>query len=76
MGTATVSGTTEVGDVALASLVRLSGQALGEYGFPAGDVAGYAWRTDGPRIVGFTAENQRHAAKRKWKAWAAGWKGE
>jgi hypothetical protein len=75
-GTVTMSGTTEVGDVALASLVRLSGQSLAAYGFPAGDVAGYTWRTDGPRIVGFSAESQRLAAKRKWKAWAAGSKGE
>jgi hypothetical protein len=71
-GTATTTGTTELGDVALAALVRVSGQALKDYGFPAWHVTGYAWKLPGPRVAGFPSDAERNRAKARWKAWAAG----
>jgi hypothetical protein len=69
--TGNVSGQTEVGDVALASLVRLSGHTLKEYGFPAGNLDEWVLNVHGPPILGFPGDKERNAAKRKWKAWAA-----
>jgi hypothetical protein len=70
-GTGGVTGTTELGDVALASLVRLSGHTLKEYGFPAGNLDEWTLQVHGPPILGFPSDKERNAAKQKWKAWAA-----
>jgi hypothetical protein len=69
--TGSVGGMTEVGDVALASLVRLTGQTLKDYGFPAGRLDEELLRAHSPSILGFPSDKARAAAKLKWKAWAA-----
>jgi hypothetical protein len=66
-----VSGTTQVGDVALAMLVRLSGQKLADYGYPAADLSDDIIEIHGPAILGFPEGGQREASKKKWRDWVA-----
>lgn len=69
-----VMGTTEVRDVALAMLVRLTGQQTKEYGF-----AFVQWHNEQqifyiPMWMGFPDAAKRDAALKKYKDWQAGQK--
>jgi len=60
-------GTTQVGDVALAMAVHLTGQSHRDYGF-------YFAQSNPslkfyPHFLGFTSEAQRAQAQRKWQEW-------
>ncbi len=66
-----VSGTTEVGDVALASLVRLTEQDLHAYQYPAANLDEESLRIHAAAILGFPSDAVRAESKAKWKAWAA-----
>jgi hypothetical protein len=62
-------GTTEVRDVALAMLVHLTGQSHKDYGYPFVDTnAGFKFYA---HFLGFTTDQQREQALRKWKDWSA-----
>jgi len=62
-------GNTELRDVALAMLVHLTGQSHKDYGFSFLSVnAGLLWA---PNYSGFVTAEQRDAAHKKWKTWAA-----
>jgi hypothetical protein len=62
-------GTTEVRDVALATIIHLNGHKLKEYGFAAAE----AWPDteitlqNGPVFLGFSDKAKRDAALKKWK---------
>jgi hypothetical protein len=63
---------TQLGDVALAALVQLSGQALRDYGFPWFQAfAGQTLATSSPHAAGFADEAGRQAALKKWAEWRA-----
>lgn len=66
-----VAGTTEIRDVALAMMVRLSGQAPKDYGFPF-----VQWHNEQqlfyiPMWMGFADQAKRDAALKKYKDWQA-----
>jgi hypothetical protein len=64
-----IRGSTELRDVALAMLVHLTGQSHKDYGFSFLSVnSNLLWA---PNYAGFSAPEQREAAHKKWKAWAA-----
>ena len=66
----------QVRDVALGSLVQLTGQNLADYNFPylkmfgggAGGTAGFQFHTS-PTMLGFSDEATRNAAHKKWQDW-------
>jgi len=73
-----VKVTTQVRDVALATLVRLSGQNLSDYGFDA-FVSNPRLGVDptqhySPMYVGFSDSSKRDAAHKKWQEFEAGQK--
>jgi hypothetical protein len=64
-----VRGNTELRDVALSMLVQLTGQSHKDYGFSfLAEHANLVWA---PNYAGFTTSEQREAAHKKWKTWAA-----
>jgi hypothetical protein len=74
VGTAVVRKRTlsaEVGDVALAALVQLSGQALSDFGFPYTEAVPGLRGLPPPNRLGFADLAGREAARKKWRQWAA-----
>jgi hypothetical protein len=65
--TGNVSGTTQVGDVALAMLIRLTDQKLADYHYPAANLTEEVIQIHGGAILGFPDDAAREAAKKKWK---------
>jgi len=64
-----VLGVSEVRDVALGMLVHLTGQSHKDYGFAfAAQQPGLLFS---PYYLGFTNDQQREAAHKKWKDWSA-----
>ena len=57
-------------DVALASLVYLTGQNLGDYGFDVDEVQGNSVMLYDARTLGFVDSDAREKALIKWKDWA------
>jgi hypothetical protein len=62
-----IRGTVQIGDVALAMAVHLSGQKPADYGYEAVKqnpnwISSYYY-------LGFQDDTQRNAAKKKWKGW-------
>jgi hypothetical protein len=77
LGTAGINGTTihtQVGDVALAALIHLSGQKFEDYDFPWARIIGPAPNPglqSSPHCYGFENDAARQAAQKKWReAWA------
>ncbi len=62
-------GNTELRDVALAMLVHITGQSHKDYGFSFLSMNGNFLFT--PNYAGFSTSEQREAAHKKWKTWAA-----
>jgi hypothetical protein len=65
-----VQGNTEVRDVALAMLVRLSKQSFKDYGFAISGL-GYDHLMNNANYLGFSSNKQREKALAKWKEWKA-----
>lgn len=63
-----VQGNTEVRDVALAMLIRLTDQPLKDYGF-AITKANFEHMKDEANFLGFSSDKEREAALAKWKTW-------
>lgn len=63
-----VQGNTEVRDVALAMLVRLTKQSFKDYGFAISGL-GYDHLMNNANYLGFNSNKQREQAFAKWKAW-------
>jgi len=62
----------ELRDLALAVLVKLTGQSLSDYGFPFFQMIPGATLTDNsPSVAGFGGTAAREAALKKWKEWRA-----
>lgn len=62
----------QLGDVALAAAVALSGQSLADYGFPWFQTfGGIKLQGASPHCTGFGDEAGRQAARKKWKEWRA-----
>ncbi|HVC93958.1 MAG TPA: hypothetical protein VND64_09725 [Pirellulales bacterium] len=57
-------------DVALASLIYLTGQNLGDYGFDVDEVQSNSVMLFDARTLGFADADAREAALIKWKDWA------
>ncbi len=62
-------GWVQVGDVALAMAIHLSGQKPADYGYEAVKT-NPSW-INSYYYLGFENDAQRNAAKKKWKAWRA-----
>lgn len=65
-----VQGNTEVRDVALAMLVRLTKQSFKDYGFAISGL-GFDHLMNNANYLGFSSNKQREKALAKWKAWKA-----
>ncbi|MGH7168653.1 MAG: hypothetical protein ACRELG_00045 [Gemmataceae bacterium] len=65
-----VQGNTEVRDVALAMLVRLTKQSFKDYGFAISGL-GMDHLMNNANYLGFSSNKQRQKALAKWKAWKA-----
>ena len=65
-----VQGNTEVRDVALAMLVRLTKQSFKDYGFAIAGL-GYDHLMNNANYLGFSSNKKREQALAKWKAWKA-----
>ena len=64
--------TTQTGDLAMAVIIRQTGQKLKDYGFYRSDREGpQAWLPVdiGPGAVGFDKDAKRRAARKKLRAW-------
>jgi hypothetical protein len=65
-----VNGQTQVRDVALAMLVRLTKQSEKDYGFAVAKI-NQPFLMNQANYLGFSTEKERDAALAKWKAWKA-----
>jgi hypothetical protein len=72
MGLNNITITTQVRDLALATMLTLSGQPLQDYGFPFFKaIPGADLRSNGTHCAGFVDDEGRAAALKKWKDWTA-----
>jgi hypothetical protein len=62
-------GTTQIGDVALAMSIHLSGQSRHDYGFDG--LKRYPNSTFSYIAMGFASDENRAAARQKWREWYA-----
>jgi hypothetical protein len=63
----TLAGDTQIKDVALGMLVHLTGQSHKDYGFSfLAEQPALLWA---PNYLGFSTQQQREAAHKKWKDW-------